>query len=265
MIDINKLVKSFEEIVGWKYESPGNNTKEGGIDCSGAFVRAYNKQNKKIYHGSNRIIRVHTNGVFKIDMESQLEVGMPVFKSRDNLSGLHKDYHPGGRFYNPDLYKDFYHIGLVCSVNPLRIIHATTPVAKVDTKLGNWGWSGYLSDADYTFDSLDAPINPLVPDIPFNATVKFIGYAHNFPPNQTLNLRKKPNGMVLYKLKYNEPVEVIEESGEWYRVKVPKAIGYVMKKFIKRDLVESFDELPLEEKIRIIEERISELERRIMY
>lgn len=265
MIDINKLVKSFEEIVGWPYASPGSNSK-AGIDCSGAFVRAYSKQKKSIYQGSNRIIRLYTNGVFKISSESQLEVGMPVFKSRDDLSKLHKDYHPGGRFYNPDLYKDFYHIGLVCGVNPLRIIHATIPVAKVDTKLGNWGWSGYLSDADYTQGTTPAvPADPLVPDFPIYTDVQFTGYAYNFPPNQTLNLRKKPNGLVLYKLKYNEEVKVLEEFGEWYKVSVPKAIGYVMKKYIKREINDPEVEMSLEEKVRVLEERVNELERRLMY
>ena len=48
------LIRKFNEIIGWPYVSPGTND-ENGIDCSGAFVRAYRAAGKNIYHGSNRI------------------------------------------------------------------------------------------------------------------------------------------------------------------------------------------------------------------
>ena len=51
------LIRKFNEIIGWPYASPGTND-ENGIDCSGAFVRAYRAAGKNIYHGSNRIERV---------------------------------------------------------------------------------------------------------------------------------------------------------------------------------------------------------------
>ncbi len=54
---VDYMKKRFAEIVGWPYVSPGTNDRNG-IDCSGAFVRAYKMAGKSIYHGSNRIERV---------------------------------------------------------------------------------------------------------------------------------------------------------------------------------------------------------------
>jgi len=51
--------------------------------------------------------------------------------------------------YRNDGIGNMYHIGLVCGVNPLRIIHATTPVAKADAVLGQWSHYGLLSAVGY--------------------------------------------------------------------------------------------------------------------
>lgn len=159
VLNANRLIKSFEEIVGWPYVSPGSNDRNG-IDCSGAFVRAFRAQGGNIYHGSNRIIRAHCRGVFQVVDAAQLVPGMAVFKRREDGSEP-GEYKPGGGFFNPMMTGNFYHIGLVCSVNPLRIIHATPPVAKVDTVIkgttGNpWGWAGWLKDVDY--DAEEVPM-----------------------------------------------------------------------------------------------------------
>ena len=56
MLDVNKLIVSVEECLGWLYVSPGTNDSRG-IDCSGLFVKAYRDQGASIYHGSNTIYR----------------------------------------------------------------------------------------------------------------------------------------------------------------------------------------------------------------
>ena len=69
---------------------------------------------------------------------------------------------------------DFQHIGLVTSVNPLRIVHASSAAGCVttDTKLGKWAYWGWLKDVSKA-DNLqhtpseptegdDEPIDPLV-------------------------------------------------------------------------------------------------------
>ena len=153
MMSIPALVEAFNQIIGWPYRLGG--TSENGIDCSGAFVRAYELQGQKIYHGSNRIIRVYCNGAFTIERESQLKVGMAVFKQRTDLSRMKAEYKPGGRYYDPALPNDYYHIGLVTGIHPLRIVSATTPVARQDTRLGNWTVAAYLDNVDYEGQSDD--------------------------------------------------------------------------------------------------------------
>ena len=140
MVNKDKLIASFEEIIGWPYASPGSNDQRG-IDCSGAFVRAYRAQGAGIYHGSNTIYRRHLGLSGPIHGISSLAPGMAVFKNR-------QDGREPAQYRNDGI-GNMYHIGLVASAKPLRIIHATTPVAKVDTTLGNWSHFGCLKAVDY--------------------------------------------------------------------------------------------------------------------
>ena len=145
MIPRDNLIRHFEEIIGWPYRSPGSNDRNG-IDCSGAFVRAFRLEGSGIYHGSNRIIRAHCRDVRRITSVSELEPGMAVFKGRENVFGLASAY--AGRRHN-----------LRCpGLLPHRvwwrryaasIIHATTPAAKVDTAIGKWLMAGYLLGVGY--------------------------------------------------------------------------------------------------------------------
>lgn len=168
MLNASKLIESFNQIVGWPYKSPGTNN-QNGIDCSGAFVRAYKMQNASIYHGSNRIMRVYCQKQMKITSWDSLRLAMPMFKARSDLSNLSSQYKPGGKYYNPALPDDYYHIGLITSLEPLTITNATTPVARADSfprKSGEsdaayhtravsainakgWTWCAQLSDVPY--------------------------------------------------------------------------------------------------------------------
>ena len=79
MLDVNKLIVSVEECLGWPYVSPGTNDSRG-IDCSGLFVKAYRDQGASIYHGSNTIYRKYCSEKGKLSSVSQLKPGMAVFK-----------------------------------------------------------------------------------------------------------------------------------------------------------------------------------------
>ena len=114
MLDVKKLCASAEECLGWPYVSPGTNDSRG-IDCSGLFVKCFRDQGTSIYHGSNTIYRKYCSEKGKLTSASQLRPGMAVFKWNANTPEK----------FNDGL-GDFQHIGLVVSVNPLRIIHAST-------------------------------------------------------------------------------------------------------------------------------------------
>ena len=143
MIDIEQLIADFEDCIGWPYATPGTND-ERGIDCSGMFVRAYRLQGQRIYHGSNTIWRKHLGAKGSIDSTRDLKPGMAVFKWKEQTPSKFSDKEG-----------DFCHIGLVTSVNPLRIVHASTEgmKVKVDRKLGKWKYWGVLAAADMPEES----------------------------------------------------------------------------------------------------------------
>lgn len=138
-LDLDRLCQDFEDCLGWPYVSPGGTGKDcssSGIDCSGMFVRAYKLQGSTIYHGSNAIWRKHLSAKGKLTSASQLRKGMAVFKWNERTPSKYDDDEG-----------DFQHIGLVTSVHPLRIVHASTEgkrVVKVDTRYSSrwryWGW-----------------------------------------------------------------------------------------------------------------------------
>ena len=121
----------------------GHDGLDGTCDCigliKGAIRRAGGTPNGLT--GTNYAARYTIRGLTRLTADSQLKAGDVVLKSRD----------PGDAGYDlPDKYKngadlrDYYHIGVVTVVYPLRITHMTTPTAKIDTKLGKWSWFGTL-------------------------------------------------------------------------------------------------------------------------
>lgn len=121
----------------------GHDGSDGACDCigliKGAIRRAGGTPNGLT--GTNYAARNTIRGLTRLTADSQLKAGEVVLKSRD----------PGDAGYDlPDKYKngtdlrDYYHIGVVTGVYPLRITHMTTPTAKIDTKLGKWSWFGTL-------------------------------------------------------------------------------------------------------------------------
>ena len=159
MIHTDKLIADFEDCLGWPYASPGTND-ERGIDCSGMFVRGYRLQGQRIYHGSNTIWRKHLSCKGPIDAVADLRPGMAVFKWKPDTPAKFDDDEG-----------DFCHIGLVTSVSPLRIVHASTEGMKVraDSKIGRWKYWGVLSASD-----LAATVTTAAPagDLPVDALLR---------------------------------------------------------------------------------------------
>lgn len=193
LINLTRLVQSFEKIVGWKYVSPGTND-ENGIDCSGAFVRAYKAQGASIYHGSNTIYRKHCSSVGRINSVNDLQVGMAVFKNREDGAEPSQ--------YKNDGMGNMYHIGLVCGVNPLLIIHATSPVAKIDTALGktpSWKFWGKLSQVQYDVTPIE------------EGSEQGMAYEVTVVPS-TLNMRKTAGGEYMLKIPMGTKLTVLNEA-----------------------------------------------------
>lgn len=100
----------------WRYVWGGSSKDK--IDCSGVLVYVYRQFGKKIYHGSNRIARVHVERLIPIDealRDGLIVPGMAAFRSRapgDAKYELAAKYKPGGDHYNGDV-NAYYHIGVV--------------------------------------------------------------------------------------------------------------------------------------------------------
>ena len=143
LITINEFLAAVEEIAA---ENPryrkGGSGFDGSCDCIGLIIGALQRCGGKWtgIHGSNWAARNAVNGLKRIVSNADLETGELVFKAKG----------PGAKGYDlPSRYKgdkdlnDYYHVGIVLSVYPLRIRHMTTPATKVDTKLGAWSHHGW--------------------------------------------------------------------------------------------------------------------------
>ena len=120
----------------------GGSGKDGTCDCIGLIMGAIRTAGSSWpgLHGSNYAARNETVSLSDVSSVSALKPGELVYKVRN----------PGESGYAlPDRYKsgsdlrDYYHVGVVLSVSPLRIRHMSTPGMLIDTKLGNWrrhGW-----------------------------------------------------------------------------------------------------------------------------
>lgn len=183
------------------------------------FVRAYALQNARIAHGSNTIWRdgsLSEKGV--LTQVSQLEKGMAVFLCK---AWTEKD--KSNKYYG-DPEGNMSHIGLVVSVNPLRIIDASYSAGKVrETKvMKTVGWNrwGKLKAVDYTGTTEETEEK------------KNVGYRVT---GGTLNVRKAPakSATRLGQLPNGTDVEVLTNMGTWCKISYKNGIGYVMTQYLE--------------------------------
>ena len=220
MLNIQTMIESAREALGWPYVSPGSNNAQG-IDCSGLFVKMYRDQGATIYHGSNRIFRKYCSTTGKLTSPSQLIPGMAVFKW--------KDQQPKG--YDDDL-GDFSHIGFVAGINPIQIIHASSAAGcvTIDDKINKWAYWGRLKDVDYLKGENTMPDNENE-NAPIEQMTAVV-YAENGRP---VKMRAKPtttSGQYV-EIPSGTTVEVLDAGENWCKIKFGARIGYMMTKFLK--------------------------------
>jgi hypothetical protein len=249
MLSVQKLIASAEECLGWPYVSPGSND-QNGIDCSGLFVKCFRDQGASIYHGSNTIYRKYCSEKGKLASVSQLRRGMAVFKWNSNTPEK----------FNDGL-GDFQHIGLVVSVNPLRIIHASTGTMCVttDTKIGKWKYWGWLKDVAKEERLSDIPDEGSEEPM----TTKTAQATVTAPSGSTVNLRTKPSSSsaLVERISIGTVVDVFGDSGSWTKVKAGGKTGYMMTVFLAPVTGETGG--TMEERLTRLEERVTYLEEAI--
>jgi len=195
----------------------------GKCDCIGLIIGALELAGLQWAgtHGSNWAARNAVDDLHRIDSAGSLILGMVVFKARE----------PGENGYAlPDKYKssgdlrDYYHVGVVTSINPLRITHCTSVPGgiKADNSLGAWRYAGKLKQVDY--EQEEQPM-----DVLYEAKV----YAENGYP---VKLRKGPSTKekVIEQIPCGTVVDVLEEvNADWARISDSGVEGCMMRKFLR--------------------------------
>jgi hypothetical protein len=213
----------------------GQDGSNGLCDCIGLIIGAIRRAGGTWSgtHGSNYAAR---NEMQTLESPPRLEVGAAVYKYHEpGQAGWNL---PAAYANHPDQ-NDYYHVGTVLYVNPLRIAHCTSwsggSGIKIDTVIGKWRRGGRLKKVDYA----DAP------EPPQEGVDKVIGYI-NLPATSNVFHRISPsNGSQWYgRINGGEAVEIVSSSGEWTRVRYGGKDGYVMSKFITTNPTDQPDPMP---------------------
>lgn len=214
-----------------KRREPGDGSN-GYCDCIGYLIGSLRRTGLKWtgIHGSNWAARKEAVDLHPIKGVNDLEVGDMVLKACEPGTAryaLPSRYRTGGAYYNGDL-KDYYHAGLVYSLNPFEIRHMSSKMT-IDKKIGNWNYAAKLrplvNAGAYSTEKQSASI------IPSSGTqAKVIALS-----GSTVNMRKTPSlrGSLITRIPLGTIVEVKEPGEEWCKIKYGTTVGYMMAKFLE--------------------------------
>lgn len=231
-----QFVDKCEEVVRAKpaYKNGASNLKE--CDCIGMEKYAFREcQVPFSTTGTNYTIRNQIRNYHPIKSADDLIQGAAVFKARnpgEKGYDLPAKYREGGANFTGDL-TDYYHIGTVASVSPLRIIHMTSPTAKVDTDLRKWDVVGLWDFKYLSYDSAPGATadteQPGEPDLRFARTIAESG--------RTVNMRVSPSfgAALLERVPIGDQVEVLSEGKEWTKCKYKGKTGYILNAFLQME------------------------------
>ena len=231
-----QFVDKCEEVVRAKpqYKNGASNLKE--CDCIGMDKYAFRECDVPFSStGTNYSARNQVCNFHSLRSADDLVVGAALFKARspgEKGYDLPAKYKSGGAGYNGDL-TDYYHIGTVASTNPLRIIHMTSPTAKVDTDWRKWDFVGLWKSKYIAYPyqgKTDSNAEPgETADPVFSRTIAESG--------KTVNMRVSPgfNGALLERVPVGDRVEILSEGTEWTKVKYKGKSGYILNAFLQID------------------------------
>ena len=214
-----------------KYDK-GCDGSNGKCDCIGMGRGALKREgveDVKGMNGTNYAARHTILDLQKIKKEAQLQVGDVVLKTRDKddtSMRLPDQYRKGGNDYSQKWGEtNFTHIGYVVSVNTLRIMHMTSPTAKIDTSLGKWSYFGRLPWIDY--DS-QAEEGENVSETKEWATVVA-------EKGSTVKMRAKPSTLcrLYWEVPVGAQVVLMDKGDTWSEIIYAGQSGYMMTKFLR--------------------------------
>lgn len=199
----------------------GGKAEDGTCDCIGLIIGALNRCGVTWpgIHGSNWAARNAMAWLLPLQDAGDMSVGDIVYKAK----------RPGETGYAlPERYakdpdrSDYYHVGVVRSVSPLRIVHCTSPGGVVvDGKIGKWTYHGALSligDAGDTEEEETMMRTAVV----------------TAASGSTVNLRRSPGGALVDRIPVGTVVEVVASNGaQWAYVSVDGKNGWMDMGFLR--------------------------------
>lgn len=205
----------------------GGDGSDGTCDCIGLIIGAIRRAGGQWrgLHGSNYAAREEMSYLKNISSVDQLIPGEVVYKAYEPGQGgydLPDRYEHGGVYYNGDL-RDYYHVGIVESVTPLRIRHMTTPKPKMDTSIGKWAYHGKLKKVELSGDSGGGE----------KMGTAIIGGGNTDKP---IHLRKAmtTQSAIVAEIPQGSEVDVLADCTTWFKVSYAGKTGYVMAQFVTR-------------------------------
>ena len=241
-----KFLDAIQKIKAAKptYRQPGDGS-DGTCDCIGLIIGALKRIGIKWtgIHGSNYAARRETLALQKILNVSQLEVGDVVYKGYEPghaKYNLPARYKAGGAYHNGDL-RDYYHVGVVTSVNPLNITHMTSPTVKVDTKLNHnaksvWSYFGKIKPLVNAGGTTSTPVQTEI-STPVKEPLATTGAKAivTAPSGKYVKMRAQPNQRcTLYDdVPIGAEVTLVEPGEVWAKISYGRRKNwYMMAKFL---------------------------------
>ena len=222
MINDRVFLARVEEIAAEepRYEK-GHDGSDALCDCIGLIIGAIRRAGGQWrgLHGSNYAARRELTGKpQKIVSNSDLQTGDLVFKAYEPGQGgynLPARYEPGGEYYNGDLL-DYYHVGVVISVYPLKIRHMTSPKPRIDNSIGKWAWRGWCKKITKEAEPMEKKI------------------VSGGNPDAPINMREagSTSSALVAQIPQGSEVDLLEGGGVWNRISWKGHTGYVKSEFL---------------------------------
>lgn len=221
VVTYDAFLKGVDQIAEAKPEYQlGHDGSDGKCDCIGLVIGAIRRigGNWDGIHGSNYAARNEMDYLLPMTEAEDLIVGEVVYKSA--MPGQSNYNLPSRYAKDPDR-RDYYHVGVVRSVDPLRIVHCTGPGIVTDTQLGKWNYRGWLRKVGREGERITME----------NAESAVVE-AEN---GRTVNLRSKPDGDLVDRIPVGSTVTVIAQQDGWARVSYGNTSGWMMERFLRME------------------------------
>lgn len=195
----------------------GHDGSDGTCDCIGLIIGAIRRAGGKWTgtHGSNWAARNAMDTLLPVTDAGDLQVGQVVYKAAmPGQSG----YNLPGRYRDDVDKRDYYHVGVVRSVDPLDIVHCTGPGIVHDSRIGKWNYAGWLKMVSRESAKEDTKMQTAIVTAESGSTV---------------NLRKTPEGALLDRVPVGSKAQVLDTLYGWARVTVAGKTGWMDKRYLK--------------------------------